>query len=85
MKMRKIMIGIVLFYHRAKSWGFIAPLPDDPNNSVDYFVHRTGLVDRKFLQQNDKVEFDPSERDGRPLAVNVRGIDSAAPATGGQR
>jgi cold shock CspA family protein len=79
------MIGIVLFYHRAKSWGFIAPLPDDPNNSVDYFVHRTGLVNRKFLQQNEQVEFDPSERDGKPIAVNVRVIDSAAPATRGTR
>jgi cold shock CspA family protein len=79
------MIGIVLFYHRAKSWGFIAPLPDDPSNTVNYLVHRTGLVDRKFLQQNEHVEFDPSERDGKPMAVNVRVIEPAAPATGGQR
>ena len=79
------MKGIVLFYHRAKSWGFIAPLPDDPNNAVDYFVHRTGLVDRKFLQQNELVEFDAAERDGKPIAICVRVIDSAAPAIGGQR
>jgi len=77
------MTGIVLFYHRAKSWGFIAPLPDDPENSVDYFVHRTGIIDRKFLQQNEQIEFDPSERGGEPIAINVRVIAPAAPETNG--
>jgi cold shock CspA family protein len=72
------MQGTVLFYHRAKSWGFIAG-PD-----ADYFVHRTALSNRKFLLADQPVEFDISEYKGKPTAVNVRVVDAAAAKGGAQ-
>jgi cold shock CspA family protein len=79
------MKGTVLFYSRAKSWGFIAPLPGEPNSEVDYFVHRTGLINRKFLRADEEVEFEVSERNGKTLAVSVCVLEPATPATGSAR
>jgi cold shock CspA family protein len=73
------MIGKVQVYHRDRSWGWIETDPNDPT-ALDYFVHRTGLVGRKFLRPDDVVEFDPSERNGKPLATKVRVIEDAPAA-----
>ncbi len=76
------MKGTVLSYNRQRGFGFIAPLPEETEDSdVDWFVHVTGLLNRKSLRADESVEFNISERNGRPLAINVRVIDSAAPAT----
>lgn len=79
------MKGTVLFYSRAKAWGFIAPLPGEPNSEIDYFVHRTALINRKFLLADDEVEFELSQHNGRTLAINVRVIAPACPATNGDQ
>ena len=70
------MKGIVLFYDRRKGWGFIG----DPNSDADYFVHRTALMGKKCLLEDQEVEFEIGEHNGKPLAVNVRVIETATPA-----
>lgn len=75
------MTGRVLFYRRKGAWGFIEPIPDAPT-SPDYFVHFSGLADgRKYLRPDDVVEFDPSSRNGKPSATNVRVTVPAPPST----
>ncbi len=74
------MKGTVLFYNRQRGFGFIAPLPEEVDSDVDWFVHVSGLVNRKSLRADDPVEFDVSERNGKPLAINVRVIESVASA-----
>jgi cold shock protein len=65
--------GIVSFYNRFKGWGFC--VPDD--NSEDVFVHHSNLIGRRFLREDERIEFELSKRNGRPCALNVRIIESA--------
>lgn len=52
------------------SWGFIRP--NDPHQR-DIFYHRTSLLDgRARLIADEVVEYELSERNGKPMAVNVR-------------
>jgi cold shock CspA family protein len=76
--------GIVLWYNRAKSWGFLAPSPGQPSSDIDVFVHRTAIIDqRKFLVGGERCEFEIVERSGKPCAANVHVLTAAALATGG--
>ncbi len=68
--------GTVKFYNRRKGFGFIKY--DDSEKEI--FVHATGMVDKRTIQDNDKVEFDEKDGDKGPAAVNVRKIgDTGAP------
>lgn len=67
--------GTVKFYNRRKGFGFIKY--DDSDKEI--FVHATGMVDKRTIQDNDKVEFEEKDGDKGPAAVNVRKIgDSPA-------
>jgi cold shock CspA family protein len=66
------MTGTGATYDRRVGWGFI--IPDDPD-APDLFVHYSFIQADKFqrfLRVGQKVEFDPSEVDGKPQARNVR-------------
>jgi len=70
--------GSILSYNREHGWGFIA------SDDGDWFFHVSGLVNRKFARVNEPVEFEVSERNGRPIAINVRfTADAATPVNNG--
>lgn len=72
------MTGTLSFFS-PKGWGFI--VPNQPH-TPDVFFHRTALVGlyRSDMIPGLRVEFDLSERDGKPLAVNVRALTATADA-----
>jgi cold shock protein len=66
--------GTVLSYSRTRGWGFA--LPDDGSNDV--FLHRSNLPnERKFLNEGDRISYEPGERNGRPIALEIRCIAPA--------
>lgn len=68
------MQGTVIFFKRPGGWGFISA------NDDDYFVHHSELVGRNSLREGQQVEFDIGQRNGKPLAVNVKVIAEAPAA-----
>ena len=74
------MLGIVSFYNRKRGWGFAIPA----DNSNDLFLHASQLpLDHRYLIEGDEISFEIGERNGRPLALNIRIIkDAAASSTG---
>jgi len=73
------MIGKVCFFS-PQGWGYLRPDADLP----DIYFHRTGVLDslRRRLVPDLTVEFEVAERQGKPIAVNVR-IPSGAPEVKG--
>lgn len=61
--------GVVKFFNDAKGFGFIAP--DD--GGKDLFVHSSG-IDCGYINEDDKVEFEVSQGQKGPCAVQVRKI-----------
>lgn len=61
-------------------WGFIQH--DNPTLS-DIFYHHTGLIGRRRLLKGERVEFEVSERNGKPIAVQVRVISPDPASNGG--
>lgn len=69
------MKGKVKWFNDTKGYGFV--LSDDNN---EYFVHWKSIVtpnptQRKFLLQDEPVEFDTIETDKGTQAVNVVRLD----------
>ena len=64
------MKGTVKFFNSAKGFGFIAG-----EDGKEYFVHSTGLVDGVAISDNDSVEFEVTQGDRGPKAVNVSKSD----------
>ena len=60
------MEGTVKFFNTMKRFGFIAG-----EDSKEYFVHESGLVEGTSISENDKVTFDVEDGDRGPKAVNV--------------
>lgn len=60
------MKGTVKFFNIQKGFGFIAG--EDGN---EYFVHKSGLAEGMTLNDNDSVEFEVTQGDRGPKAVNV--------------
>jgi cold shock CspA family protein len=61
--------GTVISFDRFKGYGFA--LPDDGGN--DIFIHRNNLpADHRYLEQADRIDYEVGDRNGRPIAVNVR-------------
>ncbi|WP_276499688.1 cold-shock protein [Pontibacter litorisediminis] len=60
--------GKVKFFNGEKGFGFIK----DENNSQEYFVHVTGLVDE--IRENDEVTFELKEGKKGLNAVNVKRV-----------
>jgi cold shock CspA family protein len=68
--------GVVSFYNRLKGWGFVVP---DCQTEPDAFVHVTNLPpNRKFTFVGERIAYDLGDRDGKPIALNIRII---APST----
>lgn len=66
------MTGVVKFFNDQKGFGFISVEGRDE----DVFVHFSAIQSDgyKKLDQNDKVEFEIVEQDGRERANNVKVI-----------
>lgn len=72
------MNGKVKWFDEKKGFGFIAG--DDGN---DVFVHHSGIAGpssrRKNLSEGQKVEYEVTEGDKGPKAINVRGVCESRP------
>ena len=60
--------GIIKFFNRRKGFGFIKY--DDSDQEI--FVHATGIIDKKIIQENDKVTFEEQDGEKGLSAINVR-------------
>ncbi len=58
--------GTVKFFDEVRGFGFII----DESDEKEYFVHKTGLVDR--IKENDAVTFDLAEGEKGLNAINVK-------------
>jgi len=62
------MRGTVKFYNEKRGFGFITREGGD-----DVFFHVTDVEEKRYLEQNDKVEFEVVEgREGKKKAVKVK-------------
>jgi cold shock protein len=65
-----MLYGTVVFFNRARGWGFATPESGVEN---DVFLHVSELpADRKFLLEGERISYEMGERNGRPLALNIR-------------
>ena len=62
------MKGVVKFYDFKKGFGFI--VSDD--NNEDIYFHRSKVPEGKKIYENDVVEFDIEERNGKKQATNLK-------------
>ncbi|MBU4352855.1 MAG: cold shock domain-containing protein [Nanoarchaeota archaeon] len=60
------MKGKVKFFNAMKGFGFIAA-----DDGKEYFVHSSGLKEGASIADNDTVEFDVTDGDRGPKAINV--------------
>ena len=76
-------LGCVKWFDVKKGYGFI----ECAEPEADVFVHHSGIAGEGYrqLKKGDQVEFDLTETEKGPQAVNVRQPDSEEPAdsTGG--
>ena len=68
--------GKVKWFNVTKGFGFITP----HDGSEEIFVHQTGISRAGFRSawEDEEVEYEVSNADGRPVAVNVTGPNGAA-------
>ena len=68
--------GKVKWFNVTKGFGFITP----HGGSEEIFVHQTGISRAGFRSawEDEEVEYEVSNADGRPVAVNVTGPNGAA-------
>jgi cold shock CspA family protein len=67
--------GIVVSWNSEKAYGFV-----QASDGSNWFIHISGVADRKALQVGDTVVFDAGQdKFGRSVAVNLRRVDAAAP------
>lgn len=59
--------GVVKFFNETKGFGFIKDAEDE---SKEYFVHATGLIDK--VDKEDKVEFELVDGRKGLNAINVK-------------
>ena len=60
------MEGTVKWFNRKKGFGFIKG-----EDEQDYFVHYTSLPSGVFLNENDRVTFEPAQSEKGNQAQNV--------------
>lgn len=63
--------GTVQWFNDKKGYGFIRPEGEDK----DIFVHASGLID--VIKQDDEVEFEIGQRNGKQIAEDVVLLQSA--------
>src|SRR5689334_19124074 len=73
---RHIMVGTTKWFDSKKGFGFIAG-----EGGPDIFVHYSDIEGDGFrrLSDGERVEFELTQRDRGPAAVNVRRISSESP------
>mgnify|MGYP006084589643 CR=1 FL=1 len=64
--------GTVKWFNSEKGYGFIAP----DNGSKDVFIHRSSVEAARLhtLDENQKIEFDIEEKQGKTSAINIKTI-----------
>jgi cold shock CspA family protein len=63
------MIATVRFFNRSRAWGFGTPA----DKSSDIFLHASNLpMNRRYLNEGDVIEYELGERNGKPIALNIR-------------
>ena len=68
--------GTCVFFNRKRGWGFATP--DDGTNDV--FVHVSELpAEHRYLNEGDRISFEIGERNGRPLALSIRLLETGTP------
>ena len=67
-------IGTVKWYNTSKRFGFLKP--DDSDKDV--FVHVSALeaAGLHALDENQRVEYELAERNGRMSAINIKLVDA---------
>jgi len=73
--------GTVKFFNEHKGYGFIQP--DEGGN--DAFVHISAVerAGMRTLRENQRVAYElQQDQRGKTSAVNLKGLDDAAPAEG---
>lgn len=65
------MKGTVKFFNSGKGFGFIAG-----EDGKEYFVHKSGISGEAALNDNDSVEFEVTQGDRGPKAINVSKVKS---------
>jgi cold shock protein len=65
--------GTVVFFDEKKGFGFLRP----EDGGKDIFVHFSAILMDGFktLQAEQVVEYTVGDRDGRPIAVDVRVLE----------
>ena len=66
--------GTVKWFNSTKGYGFIAP----DNGSKDVFIHISALnaAGLEILDDNQKIEFDIEEKQGKTSAININLINN---------
>ena len=67
------MKGTVKFFNNGKGFGFIAG-----EDGKEYFVHHSGLSQGTIIKDNDSVEFEVTQGDRGPKAINVSKSESGS-------
>ena len=64
--------GTVKWYNTEKGYGFVTP----NNFKKDIFIHRSALEAARLntLDENQKIEFDIEEKQGKTSAINISKI-----------
>ncbi|MDD3178497.1 MAG: cold shock domain-containing protein [Candidatus ainarchaeum sp.] len=60
------MNGTIKFYNFKKRFGFISG-----EDGKDYFVHETGVIDKRGIKDGVAVTFEVEDGEKGPKAVNV--------------
>lgn len=65
--------GTVKWFNSTKGYGFVAP----DNGSKDVFIHISALnaAGLETLDDNQKIEFDIEEKQGKTSAININLIN----------
>lgn len=68
------MLATITTYNRRRGWGFALP---DESRKAEIFIHRSNLPMGVAPLEGDRIEYDAGERNGRPVALNIRIVAEA--------
>ena len=66
--------GTIKWFNPEKGYGFVST----GNGSKDMFIHRSAVEAAKLhtLEENQKIEFDIEEKQGKTSAININLINN---------